>query len=299
LYSKRCRRKLHEERWEIVRTKRKPKQRASADTSSTPEPTQKKTPFYAECAPPLGESSCLRGLCRHISLLGNFAVDFQRDLSTSWRRLWTSSSWEKCCSFCEVPKSWAGGVQRDTAEEASAEAAKELLGYGASAFYDDGFLGCVAKKCRILLASVVAAGFTEAADVTQAQRRKRLVQQGSRGAHLARITAARRGVRICKWSFVRQLRAAHRWAHVSTLGSNVSFAFSLAAVVYKGARSMAFGFADFARGLWNSELHSRGTSTGDLWSPATEMRGRRDAYQFARLVSLTVELIHLHTHMLL
>jgi len=277
-YLRQRRRKQHQERWEAARARRKPKQQPQSSMAASVELD------LAKASPErkMEEDSCQGGLYKLIGAVSSWAADFQLDV---------------CMSRRQMLKSWAREVQREEAEEASAEAVRELLGCGEAdaAFDDSGFLGPVAKKCRRLFASLVAAGFAEAADVTQTRRKKRLVQQGSRGAHLARMTAARRGVRICEWSLVREHRGAHRWAHASTLGYSLSFAFSLLTGVYKGTRSMACGFADFARGLWNGELCRRGMSTGDLWPSVTAVRGRRDAYQFARLVSLTVEIAHAYT----
>ena len=338
LYKKRCRRKLHQERWEIVRAKRKPRQRGSADTSATPEPFPARTPLSAVRAPSPGEGSCLQGLWQRSSMLGSFFVDLQRHWFKSWRRMSTSNSdlpggngeqpdtptpcWTRCigkaCRWCctgstndgcrgrvnvapwhernscrEVLKSWAEGVQREAAEEAAAEAAKELLGFGDSeAASKNSFLVILRRKGRRLLASFIARRFAEAADVAHGRREKRLVQQGSRGAHLARMTAARRGVRLCKWSHVRRHRAAHRWVHGSTLGSSLIYVFSLVATVYKGTCSMMRGLARFACGLWQGEPLRRDTSTDGLRSSAAARRVRSDAYELACQVCLTMELAY-------
>ena len=201
--------------------------------------------------------------------------------------------WHERNSCREVLKSWAEGVQREAAEEAAAEAAKELLGFGDSeAASKNSFLVILRRKGRRLLASFIARRFAEAADVAHGRREKRLVQQGSRGAHLARMTAARRGVRLCKWSHVRRHRAAHRWAHGSTLGSSLIYVFSLVATVYKGTCSMMRGLARFACGLWQGEPLRRDTSTDGLRSSAAARRVRSDAYELACQVSLIMELAY-------
>ena len=269
-YLKQRRRELHQERWEAIRPRKKPKRRPRSSMACSAAVNLVETSTGRK----MEEESCQGLLYKLIGAASSWAAHFRLDAFMSYH---------------QMLKSWAGRVQREEAEETSTEAAKELLGCGEAetVFYDNGVLGCVAKTCRRLFASLVAAATAEAVEITKTRRRKRQVQRGSRGAHLARMAAAQRGVRLCRWSLVRQRRAVHKWAHASTFGSSLSFAFGLAAGVYKGARSMVGGFADFARGLWNGELRWRGTSMGELWPPETAMQGRRDAHQFARLVSLT------------
>ena len=297
---RRCRQKVHKERWEDARTKRKPKQRFGLPMATTPPPNPGQLP---SCMPitcsvvttAASMANVWTAFRTCLPTLPNFTFHLLSDLvATGFRRARSSIAWHERSSCREVLKWWAEGVQREATEEAAAEAAKELLGFGDSeAASKNSFLVILRRKGRRLLASFIARRFADAADVAHGRRReKRLVQQGSRGAHLARMTAVRRGVRLCKWSHVRRHRAAHRWVHGSTLGSSLIYVFSLVATVYKGTCSMMRGLARFACGLWQGEPLRRDTSTDGLRSSAAARRVRSDAYELACQVSLIMELAY-------
>ena len=166
LYLKRCRRKLHRERWETVRAKKKAKQGAKKVTSDAPEATHAHRPVHSKWGQLQGESSCLQGLYKYI--------------------------WDKGSSCLEALKSWA--------EKAAAKSAKQSLVCFASdvVLGSARSLGGAADKCQRFVASLVAVGFGDSVDCAQKPYRKPLVQQGSRGAGLARVAAARRGVRLAR-----------------------------------------------------------------------------------------------------
>ena len=167
LYLKRCRRKLHRERWEIVRAKKKAKHRARAVTSDAPESTHAHRSAHAECGELKRESPCLQGLYKYI--------------------------WDKGSSCLEALKSWA--------EKAAAKGAKQSLGCSAPTAVSDNdcSLGGAADRCQRFVVSLMAAvGFGDSMDCAQKPYKKPLVQQGSRGAALARVAAARRGVRLAR-----------------------------------------------------------------------------------------------------
>ena len=196
----------------------------------------------------------------------------------------------------EVLQSWAGELQREFAEAAADEAAKELLGC------DEPKVSCgktgpcswAMQKSLSLIAPTLSGVPPNAASVAQESRRRPLVQQGSRGAHLARLNAARRGARLSKWSHVRRQRAAHSWANDSTLGFGLSFAFSLAASVYNSIGRMVRALGDLCCAATQGVSRSKVRSTDSPAVPEAANRARLNAHAFARQVLLPT--LHIHAH---
>ena len=119
-------------------------------------------------------------------------------------------------------------------------------------------------------------------DDTHDRRRKRLVQQGSRGAGLARIAAARRGVKLTRWTRVRRNRAVHAWASSSCLRSACSTAVSLAMAAAEGA-SKAMGRLTAAWGWGRCAKVSKDALSSE--DPvARQQQGKRVALETAKQV---------------
>jgi len=99
---------------------------------------------------------------------------------------------------------------------------------------------------------------------------RRLVQQGCRGAHLARMTAARRGARISKWSKVRQHRAAHCRAHSSSLNGVLSFTIRVLTWGYRQALRIGGSLSSPARWQRNRDICRRASCMNVLSPSATQ-----------------------------
>ena len=267
-YMKRCRRERHNEFWQAARARKRPQQRPC-------QPTASRVESDAVHAPPRAMargSSCWGGLCMQIVSLSSLAARSCLDRFASWRRMLAS-----------------GGAarRREAAEKAAAQAERELLGWDAcnAAHGSAGFLSTVANKCLSFFQGCMAPTRHEEPVVTMPRCGKRLLQQGSRGAHLARMSAAKRGVRLQRWSRVRRHRAAHQWAHTGAFASGLSFACTVAARACESVCSGWRFLCNSVRSVWKREPCSRHGSAGGSPPAVTQMQGRLHAYSFARRVS--------------
>ena len=185
--------KVHHETWDHIRAKSPRHVKRRPDAVSRPEPRPESATVNVQAASQQGR--------RHAP--GRTSEQRPRSSEAScWG--WFSTT------LAGLP--WnlhAAAPQDDAAEETAALAEKELLHGGAGCTE-----GVHAQTCQAWLDSWPQWWHE---DTTTKCHHRKLKQQGSRGAHLARMAAGRRGVRLAKWSRVRQHRAAHSLVHTSAI----------------------------------------------------------------------------------
>ncbi len=283
----RCRQQQHKERWAAVRQRRRQKQ--GPDKSQVQPQNAKDTlleiPVHGVV---VEQGSCWGGFSKWLLALGRSAGKFIRQ--HRWK-----SSWE-------VLGQAAASRELASAEKAASEAERELLGIGASsrlaadacpwvAVCWDALLKAVAGLCQKIQSFWREAWPWRCAAGVPKRRCRKLVQQGSRGAHLARMAAARRGVQLARWPRVRRDRAAHQWAQSSAPRSGLTYAFSIALCAARQVCNVMQWLADARDWLLRREPpKARGADP-----LAQQRRGRLLAYDFARQVAPT-RLLHRGCH---
>jgi len=235
---RRDRQKVHKERWEDARTKRKPKPGFGMPAATTPSPNPPQLP------------SCMPTTCSVVTAAASMAsgwTAFREWLPTLPNSAFYLLSDLVAAGFRRGRSAIAALRQREAMalakkaeldllheEQQSLRATPQDYGFlykKSNACWSTAVVSTSACKCWNFLWSLLE----PPGDDTHDRRRKRLVQQGSRGAGLARIAAARRGVKLTRWSRVRRNRAVHAWASSSCLRNACSTAVSLAMAAAEGA----------------------------------------------------------------
>ena len=284
---RRDRQKAHKERWEDVRAKRKPKQGfgllVATTPSSNPPPPQLPSCMsttYSLVTATASMTNAWTAFRQWLPTLPSSTFYFLKDLvATGFRR----------------GRSAIAVLRQREARALAKEAELDLLSdeqeslravpqdYGVfhkvrNAFWSTAVFHTAACKCWKFLRSFLE----PARDDTQHLRCKRLVQQGARGAGVARIAAARRGVRLARWTCVRRNRAVHTWTSSSCLRSAWSTAVRFTMAAVEGA-GKATDRLNAACG-WGccAELSKEALSSED--SVARQRQGRCVAFDIGKQV---------------
>ena len=202
---------MHKERWESLRPKRSPKRaRATKPYPATSKPARK------EPLPPEPTHTSCFGGC------------FGGVLASIWQLL-PSTPLAPVTRSAQVASDafqrFVAGAQQACAIQLAERAEYELVeGADAKPYASlSRFLvGAGSKICSFLLPFASWESQEDRGHTT------RMIQKGSRGAHLSRMAAARRGALLMRWGLVRQRRREHTWQRSSCLRDALCKAFALA-----------------------------------------------------------------------
>ena len=208
-YLKRCRRASHLERWENQRAKKLKRAREPrSGVYLTPEITP-------ECKATVDTPGCLHAAWQSMATLVN-AVSF---------RTLREAGVAGLAYVQDAANAWL----HNDAEVLAANAAESLLdpglhrrGHGSSGSKLEGLWQTCIGMLQNCFRSVLTLVARPAHTTFLVRRRRKLLQQGSRGAHLARMAAVRRGVSLSNWSKVRCHRVAHHWANSSFINRSLA-----------------------------------------------------------------------------
>ena len=228
-FLKRCRQKLHKDRWEEVRPKKKKKKSKQriALTTTMPAPP-KAAPWQDAVTAPRCKTSSFHGFAPECQTQWAAHASEPRSFSclAGWLAMLQGFSWPvlrwpfqnlMCAGGTSIGAAMADMRQRREAHLAKQAREEELLAEmgrtgraekQTSATFLAWLGGALGKVgCFAWLGESVLCGGT--CSVLRRPVPQRVIQKGCRGAHLARRAAARRGVKLAKWGRVCEARRAH------------------------------------------------------------------------------------------
>ena len=184
--------KMHQERWEKIRPKRSKKYAKQ----KRPPPDTSKPASMPASAPGAVASSCVGEVLAHLWQLRLPMLPVCLAGSVG--------------AVLESGRAAIAGIQQHCATHLAEQLERALPGQTEAQLPCGAFLHFLAEAGHKIYSCL----FPDHASGRYAKMLRpatRAIQKGSRGAHLARIAAARRGVRLTRWSEVRQARREHTW----------------------------------------------------------------------------------------